>query len=1270
MADKIKGITVEINGDTSPLKKAIRSVNTTTKELQKELRGVNSLLKVDPKNVDLLKQKQELLNTSISATKDKLNALKNAKERADNDMAEGTQVNQEEYRNLIREIASTEQSLKKLTDEAKAFGSVGAQQVAVVGKKVEEIGGKIEGVGKKLTPLSAGAAGILIGSGKAASDFTDAMAKVDTIADTSEESLEDLRAEILKLSGDSGVAAGEIADATYNAISAGQKTGDAVNFVANATRLARAGFTDTASSIDVLTTILNAYKMEASEVTNVSDMLIQTQNLGKTTVAELASSIGKVIPTANSMNVGLEQLCASYAILTANGIATAETTTYVNSMLNELGKSGTGVSDVLKQKTGKSFQELMASGMSLGEVLQILKDYASESGKNFNDLWSSAEAGKAGIALLSGGVEEFNDVASKMVGSSGATANAIEKLNTPSQQFKESLNKIKNSAIELGNAVMTSVAPMLEKLAEIVDKVTTWFNGLSDEVKQNIVMALAITAALAPLLILIGKFVGAIGTIMTYAPQIISALSAVKAAFAFLAGPVGIVIAAVGALIGIFVHLYNTNQEFHDNVLMVWENIKNFFTETLPALSDSIDNFFGELPGKIADKMSEIITALGSWASSVASWITAAVPNLINSIVQFFSELPGKIGYAIGLVIGYLIKWHLNVISWIITNVPKIIENTVRFFAELPEKIKSAIDTLISKLSAWKTNIINWVTANVPKIIENVVKFFAELPGKVSEKLGQIINKLVSWVNDMVNSVQTNVPKITEKIVSFFSEIPQKVYDIGKNIVTGLWNGIKGAWSKVTSGISSLCCGTVSGFESAFKIHSPSRVMRDQIGKNIALGVAEGIANNAAKVTKAVDDMADKVLDAAKKRLDNYKIYNDLALVDEVDFWAEMRNQLKEGTNARLEADKTYFNKKEELDNKLKQLDDSYAENYSNVKDNLIKDIKELENEYASSVEKRADSISASMSLFDEFEKKGSVGAKNLIENLESQVTAINDYSAAMNTLRERGVGEDFLSALEDMGMSSLSEIQTISAMTDAQLDEYVNLWHEKMNAAHSAAVDELAPLKEDTITQIQELVENANTELGKYYDEYKSGYNELGLELDKPFEAIDLSDTGESLAGDMLQGIISGITDNEGGVIEKMKGVFEQIAALAKEKLGNISIGFDADALSASAMTLSNNAAYAVSSNEFDAKNNKTNTKEELAEIIAATLLEGLNYIGNSIFEAIPKEIKLEINGKTMAVAVWDDFSGEGGRQNRMFAPSKNEIYDIAVSAAESVMG
>ena len=245
-----------------------------------------------------------------------------------------------------------------------------------------------------------------------------------------------MSAQILDLSNTTGIGAGEIANATYDAISAGQNTADAVNFVSNATSLARAGFADTGASIDLLTTILNAYGMEASEVSRVSDILINTQNRGKTTVAELSSSMGKIIPTANSMNVSLEQISAGYSIMTAKGIATAETTTYMNSMLNELGKSGTDVSDALKEKTGKSFQELMADGNSLGDVLQILTDYANDTGVGFNDLWGSSEAGKAAITLLSDGVGAFNDEIQSMNDSVGATSDALGKLERRAKRLR------------------------------------------------------------------------------------------------------------------------------------------------------------------------------------------------------------------------------------------------------------------------------------------------------------------------------------------------------------------------------------------------------------------------------------------------------------------------------------------------------------------------------------------------------------------------------------------------------------------------------------------------------------------------------------------------------------------------------------------------------------------------------------------------------------------------------------------------------------------
>ena len=275
MAGGIRGITVEIGGDTTKLGKALSDVNSKSKSLQSELRGVNSLLKFDPSNVTLLKQKQDLLNTSIATTKEKLNTLKTAQEQVLEQFERG-EITEEQYRSFQREIVATEQKLKKLTEESKNFGSVSAQQIKLVGEKMQDVGSKVESVGKKFSKISAVTGAVLGGSTVLASNFQDSMAKVNTIADTSQVALGDLSAQILDLSNTTGIGASEIANATYDAISAGQNTADAVNFVSNATSLARAGFADTGASIDLLTTILNAYGMEASEVSRVSDILINT----------------------------------------------------------------------------------------------------------------------------------------------------------------------------------------------------------------------------------------------------------------------------------------------------------------------------------------------------------------------------------------------------------------------------------------------------------------------------------------------------------------------------------------------------------------------------------------------------------------------------------------------------------------------------------------------------------------------------------------------------------------------------------------------------------------------------------------------------------------------------------------------------------------------------------------------------------------------------------------------------------------------------------
>lgn len=473
MANDIKGITVKIGADTTDLGKAMSSANRSISTTQKQLNEVQKALKLDPSNTELLAQKYRLLTEKADETRKKLQTLKDAQAQVEEQYRNG-EIDQGKYDAFRRELITTENQLKELEkDVARSNVTINS-----FGEKMKETGGKLTAAGKAVMPVSAAVAGISTAAAVSAVNFEDAMAKVSTIADTTEVPLDSLRSQILELSSQTGISANEIADNVYNAISAGQKTGDAVNFVTNSTKLAKAGFADAGAALDVLTTILNAYGMEASEVTNVSDMLIQTQNLGKTTVAELSSSMGKVIPTANAYHVQLDQLCTGYAKMTANGVATAESTTYMNSMLNELGKSGTTVSDILKEKTGKSFAELMENGASLADVLSILKKSADEQNLSFGDLWSSAEAGKAGLILLGDSADDFNSTLAQMRESTGATETAFEKLQTNSSKINKAVNDVKNTFIILGGVILDTFSPAVDAVTGGIQKLCGWISSL------------------------------------------------------------------------------------------------------------------------------------------------------------------------------------------------------------------------------------------------------------------------------------------------------------------------------------------------------------------------------------------------------------------------------------------------------------------------------------------------------------------------------------------------------------------------------------------------------------------------------------------------------------------------------------------------------------------------------------------------------------------------------------------------------------------------
>lgn len=657
-ADRIKGITIEINGDTTKLTSALRGVNSSLNASQKALRDVNKMLKLDPTNTDLLRQKQDYLKKSVEDTEKKLQMEKDALEQLRN--ADGTEDTTEQQRALERQIADTEAQLKSLQGQLSDFGSVGAQKVAAVGEKFKEVGQKMQDVGNSLSK-SVTAPILAIGgtSAKFAADFETSLAKVSTIADTTQVPMEKLQKQILNLSNETGVAATDIAENVYNAISAGQETGDAVNFVSNATKLAKAGFAETGDSLNILTTIMNAYGLAASEVGSVSDKLITIQNLGKTSVAELSANMGKVIPTANMYKVNLDNISAAYVATTKNGIGTAESTTYINGMLNELGKSGTTVSNILQEKTGKSFAELMESGYSLTDALAIIEEEAEASGKSIGDMFGSQEAAKAAAVLVQH-TEDFTGALDAMSNSAGATQTAFDKMDsTNAANAAKTLNELKNTAADAGNSILTAFGPTMQKVGQTIKSACEWFTGLDERTKNVIVTVAALAAAVGPVLSIGGKVVSGVGTVLGLAPKLATAFSAVSGAVqafgtAIAANPAGLIIAGIVAVVAALVLLWNNCEGFRNAVTTVFQAIKTAFDAVVQWFSgavESIGNFFSGVKEGISNFGANVAEKFGAAKDA----IVGAWDNVKSKTAEAWGNIKSKVEENGGGIKGVLV---------------------------------------------------------------------------------------------------------------------------------------------------------------------------------------------------------------------------------------------------------------------------------------------------------------------------------------------------------------------------------------------------------------------------------------------------------------------------------------------------------------------------------------------------------------------------------------------------------------------------------------
>lgn len=925
MAKTYKGIVLEIGGDASGLNKELKKSETQSKSLQTQLNNVNKALKLDPGNVDLVKQKQRLLAEQVVQTEDKLKILKTTQEEF---IRSGGDITDAGYVSLQTEIVKTEDKLNSLK---KSQSGVSAGLEAF-GDRANATGDKLISGAKKTAKMSAVAAGALYGMASAAMTFDEAWTGVKKVYQGTDEELDAIKKSVINLSNATGTAATDIAGVAEAGATLGITGDDLSKFTEIMVKLGDTTNVSSDAAADSLGKLMNITKTSASEYENLASAIV---NLGNKTAAseddiiaisQRFASAGTQAGMTEADIVGLSAAMAAVGIDgEAAGSSLSRTINKINSSVVGGGKkltifsktAGMSASDFKRaweEDAGGAFEKVIigmnqasAEGKDLTAILAEMGINSTNDVNAMLSLATSSDVMSQALATSRDGWIENTALAEE----SGIYYDSVgSKMN----QLKQTVT---NLASELGMALLPFITAVTDGLKNLVK----WFSGLDPNIQTAIVSVIAIIAALSPFLLILGTlaksiskiigFVGQVGKVLRFLGSLVTSVfgvikTAISGLFSLImAHPI---IATVMAIVAIVIFLYTKCEWFRDAVhaiidavigffkgLATWvgevvDDIVEFFTKTIPEGFDKFVSYLKETWQKIKQWCADVYDAFVEW-----------IGNAIDAVVGFFLNLPENIGFALGLVLGAIIMGIMTIWKFITVTIPQIIWDILVWFASLPGKIweflktvvvgikkwasevKEAVTTWASEMiegikiwasqtwetfSTWCTdtydNFIEWAS----KVIDDVVTWFTSLPGKIVNAISSAIDGIKTWGSQMIEKGTAAAKQLATDIVTWVASIPGKMLDIGKNIVKGIWDGISGAAGWLGKQIGNFCDGVVKGVKKFFSIFSPSRLMRDEVGNYIAEGIGVGFVGELGSVNRNIAKSLESTVTTIQDALD------------------------------------------------------------------------------------------------------------------------------------------------------------------------------------------------------------------------------------------------------------------------------------------------------------------------------------------------------------------------------------------------------------------
>ena len=876
MANRIKGITVEIGGDTTKLQTALKGVNSSIRDTQGQLRDVEKLLKLDPGNTELLAQKHRLLGEAVAGTKEKLETLKTAAEQANTALANG-EISQDQYDALQREIIETENNLRDLERQA-GQSAVALQKIAATGEKLKTVGDNISSAGQKLLPVTAGVTALGTAAVSTAANFESSMSQVQatmgitkdamsTVNGESVNTMDTLSALAKKMGSETAFSASECAEALNYLALAGYDTQQMCDTLPTVLNLAAAGGIDLAAASDMVTDAMSALGMGVDEAGTMVDQMAKTASTTNTSVAQLGEGILTIGATAKTVKGGTAELNTALGILANNGIKGAEGGTHLRNVILSL-QNPTDKAAACMEQLGLDVYDSEGNMRSLNDILGDLNTSmdgmtAAEKSNIIGQIFNKTDLSSVNALLANTGTT-WDDLQQSIIDSGGAAQQMADtQLDNLQGQITILKSALEGLAISFGELLL----PAIKMIVGWVQKFVDWLNGMDEGTKKVITTVALLAAALGPVLIVVGKVVSAVGTIMTIVPKVAGVINTVKTAFAalnttMLANPIFLIIAAITALVAAFIYLWNTNEDFRqfwinlwENVkevaIAVWEAIKNFFAAAWEAISSTaqavwngIKDFFSGLWEGIKTIFSTVVEVIKTIITTYFNIYKTIITTVLNAIKTVFTTIWNGIKTVVTTVV--------TAIQTFITTAWNAIKNTV---TTVLNAIKTVITTVWNAIKTAVTTVVNGIKSTISTVWNSIKSVVTSVVNSIKSTVTTVFNNIWSGIKGTMGKIVSSIKEGFNQAISFITSLPSKALQWGKDMIMGIVNGIKSCIGAVGDAVSSVANKIKSFLHFSVPDEGPLTDYESWM-PDFMKGLAKGIEDSKSMVAKAMDGVA------------------------------------------------------------------------------------------------------------------------------------------------------------------------------------------------------------------------------------------------------------------------------------------------------------------------------------------------------------------------------------------------------------------------------